>query len=527
MNKKNTIRKTLVMTLAFILLSTTIISIQAVKPVSIIPMQQKPVMQLQLAIPSSMSEGREFVVGVYVFDDANRTIPIANATVFWLNGTYFTDSTGRVLLTAPYVDADAFFEIRASKSGYLSAVGQILIEDGDLPQLMLAIPPSMMEGRLFTIGVYTSSGPTPFATVYWLNGSYLTNDNGTVELLAPSVSQATCFEISARKQGYLDATGQIRILNENQTSLQLAIPPSMMEGREFTVGVYTSSGPTAYAMVNCLNVSYMTNANGIVVLTAPSVDYDISFGISAHKQGYQDAFGSILILNHEPYLAMEIFPSPSILEGSTFIVRITAEQEPIASAEISWLNQTYYTSYNGTVTLIAPYVDSDTNFIVSAHKEGYVDVGCYILVQNEPYLTLEVIPSPTVLEGSNFIVRIASTQGPVAFAQVTWMNQTYCTSDNGTVALMAPFVDSDTNFVVSAHKDGYVDVGCYILVKDVHHLYHPVDTNRDFNIQIEELTSYAAAHGASDPDVVTATFLWQHGESYFWDYSSHNWMPVY
>lgn len=56
--------------------------------------------------------------------------------------------------------------------------------------------------------------------------------------------------------------------------------------------------------------------------------------------------------------------------------------------------------------------------------------------------------------------------------------------------------------------------------------YHPADTNRDFTITIDEVTAYASLHGQNDQDVQSATYLWQHGESYYYDSSSQLWSLV-
>jgi len=213
---KNTIKKTPVITLAFILLSTTLISIQAIKPTTLIPMQQEPLvqpLQLQLAIPSSMGEGREFVVGVYTSQG-----PIADVIVFWLNGTYITDSTGRVTLTAPMVDHDTSFEIRAIKQGYQDAVGQILIIN-QLPQLILIVPSEVHENDNFVTYVHDEYGnPIEGVRVGFRSGDYyfgggFTGPDGTAVLTAPEVNHTTIYEIGALKSGYRSGFAQITVFD--------------------------------------------------------------------------------------------------------------------------------------------------------------------------------------------------------------------------------------------------------------------------------------------------------------------------
>jgi hypothetical protein len=53
--------------------------------------------------------------------------------------------------------------------------------------------------------------------------------------------------------------------------------------------------------------------------------------------------------------------------------------------------------------------------------------------------------------------------------------------------------------------------------------YHPADVNYDGRIVLSELTAYASRYGQYNPDVRSATNIWQHGEFYFWDSASQTW----
>ena len=56
--------------------------------------------------------------------------------------------------------------------------------------------------------------------------------------------------------------------------------------------------------------------------------------------------------------------------------------------------------------------------------------------------------------------------------------------------------------------------------------YHPADTDRDYRISLSELTSYVSRYGENDPYVQSASDIWRHAESYFWDSESQSWSPV-
>ncbi len=255
--------------------------------------------QLMLAIPSSMPEGREFIIGVYILGNENITVPIAYATVYWLNGSYLTNANGTVELQAPLVSYDTYMGIYAHKDGYCDASGLILILDEGNEHLQLEIPQSVLEGINFTIAVYSLRGPITNAIVTWINHTYYTDSNGTVEITAPCVTGDTSFEIRADKEGYLSAIGSILVRDENISQLMLYLPSSVIEGSIFMVGVYAENTPIAGATVYWGYDSFMTSDNGTVYLQAPYVLYDTWNGIHAEKQGYREAEGTILVLNSD------------------------------------------------------------------------------------------------------------------------------------------------------------------------------------------------------------------------------------
>ena len=66
-------------------------------------------------------------VPIFVFSLAN--LPIKDAVVQFNNQTSLTDSNGTIWLTAPQVQMDKYYEIKATKAGYTSANEKILIRN--------------------------------------------------------------------------------------------------------------------------------------------------------------------------------------------------------------------------------------------------------------------------------------------------------------------------------------------------------------------------------------------------------------
>jgi hypothetical protein len=496
MNMKNNMKKTLVLPLVIILIATA--GVCTASTLSSVITSNETGRYLSIETPYEVWEGQSFRIRVLEYgDNIIYNLPVENATVSWLKHDYLTNSTGYVTLSAPLVNQDTSFSFRVSKRGFRELNDHILVKDGSAPEpLRLIVRSSISEGCEFAVGVYSGNTPVSDATVSFYGQILLAGKDGIVEFTAPFVDQDTSFDIRASKQGYPDALGSILVLDENNNPLQLIVRSCISEGCDFTVGVYNSGKPVSDATVYFNGGSSITKTEGTVKFIAPFVDQDTSYDIRACKQGCQDGVGSILVLDENQYLIMTISPSITLDEGSNFLVTISSPQGPVPYAEVSWMNQTYISSDIGTVALMAPYVDSDTSMYISAQKDGYQDVGYYVLIRDIYH------PHHPVDANADYRITISELSAYAATHGNDFNTQT------GTdIWMHGEFYNSNL----------YVGNWCP---------FHPVDVNHDFNIQIEELTAYAASHGANDPDVQSATMLWQHGESYFFDYNSHNWMPV-
>lgn len=167
----------------------------------------------------------------------------------------------------------------------------------------------------------------------------------------------------------------------------------------------------------------------------------------------------------QPQLVISI-PS-SADEETYFNIMISADGQLIDNAQITFLGKTSLSSSNGT-SLLAPQVDHDTSYPITVTKEGYQAAEATILVKNvggEQRLTL-LAPS-TVNESALFIVTVTNLNGdPVEGVVVALYNFSSLTDAQGTIQVIAPEVDSDTTYLLTADKLGYVSAQQTILVKN-------------------------------------------------------------
>ena len=98
-----------------------------------------------------------------------------------------------------------------------------------------------------------------------------------------------------------------------------------------------------------------------------------------------------------------------VTEGELFPVFVTDnESRSIENATVVFLNETYNTSRWGWLTLQAPMVDQNTDFIIIANKTGYLNATARITVENElliPELSIDSIVILMLLPASIIHIR--------------------------------------------------------------------------------------------------------------------------
>jgi hypothetical protein len=174
--------------------------------------------------------------------------------------------------------------------------------------------------------------------------------------------------------------------------LVIDAPDSVLEGTDFVVTVFTSDGdPIDGAKVSfvIMNYYYYTNSSGQVILTAPQVDANKKFAIVASIEGpiatiIQSTW--ILVINSDDsdlISDLEIEAPSSVLEGEEFNVTVTCDNEPAESALVTFNIMGVPSDSDGVANFVAPYVEMDTSFLITAIKQGCGSTDVQIMVLNQ------------------------------------------------------------------------------------------------------------------------------------------------
>ena len=189
-----------------------------------------------------------------------------------------------------------------------------IITDGGsvscLPELEINAPTLVYEENSFEVTITSGGFPVEDATINFNSDSYQTLINGKVTIIAPGVGSDTVFDLSVSKTDYISNSTQITVKNNEsdgdgspepspptQESLYISSPSTSNEGESFDITVSCDSGPISGAEVSFNDNNYLTDIQGIVSLTAPQVDENTSYQITAAKTDYQSATAEILIID--------------------------------------------------------------------------------------------------------------------------------------------------------------------------------------------------------------------------------------
>jgi hypothetical protein len=172
---------------------------------------------------------------------------------------------------------------------------------------------------------------------------------------------------------------QLRIIVINE---KFEIIDEIEEGEEFIVYAVDVDDPSSYPLSNLTIVfngkEYFISEDApypMCDLTAPQVSEDKDLRIIAKKDGYDDGYQTITILNIK---RLRISPTTFSIEGdSTFKIKVTDEENnPISDAEVELTIprvKTYkvVTDENGVAELNIPSVEEQTSAFIRVSKAGY------------------------------------------------------------------------------------------------------------------------------------------------------------
>ena len=324
---------------------------------------------------------------------------------------------------------------------------------------------SVDKGRLSEVDHYDEEGYISYNGVW---GDYEYNDmesNGTVTFTAPYVSQDSVYTITAIKDGFETAISTVTITNNDTSSeeqLSIVAPLSVNESEIFQVSVSADGSPIEDVLVNFSGSTYYTGVDGTVSITAPLVDVNTDFPITAFKSGFLSDGTSITVTDSstppaEPQLVLSA-PS-SVVEGNVFQVSVMADGGFVKNVFIDFSGVTKSTDVNGMVTFTAPLVDENTSYSIVAYKSGFLSDEASIIVMgssstSEPQLVLSA-PS-SVMEEDSFQVTVMADGEVVEDVVVSFSDDIYTTNSQGKVTFTAPLVDSKTDMTITSSKTGYI-----------------------------------------------------------------------
>ncbi|MFH1101487.1 MAG: carboxypeptidase regulatory-like domain-containing protein [Methanobacteriota archaeon] len=258
-----------------------------------------------------------------------------------------------------------------------------------------------------------------------------------------------------------------------EKTLVVYAPESIAEQEQFTVTIKDTDGFTIFGVnVSFANTYNITGGTGTATFTAPSVDTDTEYQITATKPTYQTGTGNITVLNAsgpDTILGeLQIFLGfTHVPEETDFQIRILSGGNLAHNTTILFNNQEYLVA-DGVLILSTPLVDRDTNFSIRAQKPHYQEGIAWIKVTNnetEPTRNqLQITAPSSVTEGKLFQVNITANNTPIHEATVLFMGSPHITDPDGRVFLTAPLIEENTIYPISASKNTYEGTTTYIWV---------------------------------------------------------------
>ncbi len=154
-------------------------------------------------------------------------------------------------------------------------------------------------------------------------------------------------------------------------------PPSITEGRDFTVTVKTLGNTyVENALVSIQEDSDTTNSNGQATLTAPSVSSDTSKIITASKTGYTSNTTSINVNNQQSSSPSGSSPPPSIPTNNPPTANAGGSYSGMINSEITFDGSSSSDPDEDTLTYSWNFGDGNTGTGDST-KHSYASAGTY------------------------------------------------------------------------------------------------------------------------------------------------------
>ena len=163
---------------------------------------------------------------------------------------------------------------------------------------------------------------------------------------------------------------------------------------------------------------------------------------------------------------MKISAPPSVNEGDTFTVKAKDANGNLitdATVTVTFNGQTYTTTTGETGPISSPTVGTTLDYPIEATAEGYTPDDTTIKVINKPQIVIEV--KEKVESGKTFTVKAGGDDGNSYGIAVTFNGETKTTVGPDGVSFKAPKVSKDTDYTITASKDGYLSPAEEITIK--------------------------------------------------------------
>jgi hypothetical protein len=236
-------------------------------------------------------------------------------------------------------------------------------------------------------------------------------------------------------------------------------PQTITELTDFQITV-TKNGvvnqPVAEATVTFNSLMKTSDQAGHVHFTAPEVDVNKPFTVTAVKSGFNDGIFLLTVIDTSGSPQLLLTAPSSIIEGRQFTVTVSVNGQPLAGASVTFNGQIITTDTTGNAQFIAPLVDQTQQFIITAQMESFLPVTASITVVDQP----AQYPHQDLDQGWIYGTVTNTTQIPLQDALVcaslatsNSIANSLCifTNEKGEYTLTLP----SGTYTVTASKDGY------------------------------------------------------------------------
>jgi eukaryotic-like serine/threonine-protein kinase len=287
-------------------------------------------------------------------------------------------------------------------------------------------------------------------------------------------------------------------ISEAPSNLVITTPSSVIENGSFVVTVTTGTTPLNHTTISFLTGTYFTNASGKVTLSAPSVERDTPFTLTANHEGYTASTKTITVLNNpeQPgdrgWAFGVVYDSSGIpLEGATICFLLSTDQTSV-SRDCTFTDD--QGRFNSKPTLIGTYT-------IEATKDGYQAQTKQIILQKnmaqEVDFTLEKseTPSSTTHDPIDYTIRYGIQNNIIGAQIIIPEKEPQITVYNQNLAILDSTIEQGTfQFTITGSEGTQRTVIALRLDDPQTVLKTPIENLQDLKITIDGQTIEMASN---------------------------------